>query len=207
MMQWEQRRTWLMGLVLVGSVGLLVSCGGSGGEGCGGIEDVVSCVSITSITPKDVAGTATSRVDAIQDVCNPATTPTPEPFGAHTADITFSNAQHPNASNSFDVTLQRVSVSYSLNNCPIGAVCPPLPGFTQSVPTLVIPKGGTASLVDFPFVPLSVKTAYVNQGGDTTRFPSYSANYVFTGQTQFFNDTLTIEGNAAFTIGNSNLCE
>jgi hypothetical protein len=132
--------------------------------------------------------------------------PTFESFGAHTADITFSNAAFPGASNSFDVTLQRVSVSYSLNNCPSGAVCPPLPGFTQNVPTLVIPKGGTASLLGFPFVPLSVKTAYVDQGGNTTRFPSYSADYVFTGQTQSFNDTLTIRGSASFTIGNFDLC-
>jgi hypothetical protein len=88
----------------------------------------------------------------------------------------------------------------------MGAVCPPLPGFTQAVATLVVPESSTASGA-FPFVPLSVKEAYVNQGGDTTQFPSYTANYVFTGQTRPFSDTITIRGSAAFTIGNFDLCE
>jgi hypothetical protein len=209
MTQWQQRRTWLIGLVLLAMVGALVSCGEPGGEGCGGIEDVVSCVSITGITPTNIAGENTSDVDAVRDICSvDATTGQPElePFGAHNATITFSNAAFPGSSRSQAVTLQQVSVSYSLNTCPDGAVCPPLPGFSQSVPTLVIPEGSTASGT-FPFVPLSVKDEYVNQGGDTTRFPSYNADYVFTGQTQFFSDTITIRGSAAFTIGNFDLCE
>jgi hypothetical protein len=199
-----------MGLVLLGIVGLLVSCGGTGGEGCGGIEDVVSCVSITTITPTNIAGENTSDVDVVRDICSvDATTGQAdlEPFGAHNATITFSNAAFPGSSSSQAVTLQQVSVSYSPPNiCPSGAVCPPLPGFTQAVATLVIPEGSTASGT-FPFVPISVKEAYVNQGGDTTRFPSYTANYVFSGQTQPFSDTITIRGSASFTIGNFNLCE
>jgi hypothetical protein len=104
------------------------------------------------------------------------------------------------------VTLQSVSVSYRLNTCLSGAVCPPLPGFTQSVSTLVIPESSTVSGT-FPFVPINVKEAYVDQGGDTTRFPSYSADYIFTGQTQFFSETITIQGSASFTLGNFDLCE
>jgi hypothetical protein len=198
-----------MGLVLVGIVGLLVSCGQPGGEGCGGIEDVVSCVSITGITPTNIAGESTSDVDAVRDICSvDATTgvATLEPFGAHNVTVTFSNVAFPGSSSSLAVTLQRVTVSYSLNTCPSGAVCPPLPGFTQDVPTLVIPESGTASGT-YPFVPINVKTAYVDQGGDTSRFPSYTADYVYTGQTQFFSETVTIRGSVSFTMGNFDLCE
>jgi hypothetical protein len=198
-----------MGLVLVGIVGLLVSCGEPGGEGCGGIEDIVSCVSITSITPTNIAGESTSDVDVVRDICSVDTTTgeaTLEPFGAHNATITFSNTAFPGSSGSQAVTLQSVSVSYRLNTCLSGAVCPPLPGFTQSVSTLVIPESSTVSGT-FPFVPINVKEAYVDQGGDTTRFPSYSADYIFTGQTQFFSETITIQGSASFTLGNFDLCE
>jgi hypothetical protein len=48
---------------------------------------------------------------------------------------------------------------------------------------------------------------YVANGGDPNAVPSYTARYRFTAQTQFFQDSFTIEGSVSFTIGNFNTCE
>jgi hypothetical protein len=206
MMQRERARRWCLELFLVGVLGILSACGNPGGEGCGGIEDIVSCLSITSIQP--TANEAnTSDVDVVQNLdCNGDGVPNdPEPFTRHDANVTFANDAHPQASSSLDVTIRRVSVSYTLTNCPVGAVCPPLPGFTQEV-SLVVPAG-SATTGTFPLVPISTKQAFVSQGGSATAFPAYSAHYTFTAQTQFFSDTIEIEGNTGFVLGNFNFCE
>jgi hypothetical protein len=199
---------WLAGLFVGGMLLFLTGCGGPGGEECGGIDDLVSCVSITSIQPTATAGGESSNVDAVRDICDvdqETGEPILEPFTDHNATITFSNSSFPGASETgLSVTLRSVSISYSLNDCPDGAVCPPLSAFTQDV-TLTIPAGGSASGT-FPFVPLRVKEEFVALGGDVTAYPSYNANYVFIGQTDLFNDTVTIRGSAEFTIGNFDLC-
>lgn len=208
MTRWRTARTWFMGLSLIGILLLAVSCGGPGGEECGGLEDIASCVLITNITPQGSDGEVSNDVDVTfnPDCDGDVTTNDPEPFTQHVADITFSNSRFPTASEetTLSVTIRRMTITYTLNNCPAGAVCPPLSPFSQNV-TLSIPAEGTATAT-FPFVPLDVKEEYVSQGGSLLAFPSYNANYVFTGQTDFFNDTITVRGSEQFFIGSFNLC-
>jgi hypothetical protein len=137
--------------------------------------------------------------------CDPATAgDQPEPFTAHDARVTFANDAFPTASDSLAVSIQQVSVSYTLSNCPAGAACPPLPGFTQAV-SLIVPPGSTATGT-FPLVPISIKQAFVDQGGSVTAFPAYSANYTFAAETQFFQDTITLNGSVAIILGAFDLC-
>jgi hypothetical protein len=198
---------WSLGLFLVGVLGFLAACGNPGGEGCGGIEDLVSCVSVSSIEPTSTAGGASSNVDAFFSTadCNGDGVPDDaEPFTDHNADITFANTTFLGASDSLPVTLRRLTISYSLNNCPTGAVCPPLPTVTETTSLVILPEG--TATATFPFVPLSVKQAYRTQGGSTFPPPSYNANYTFVAQTQNFADTFTIEASEGFTIGDFDLC-
>ena len=207
MAHWETACRWLIRLVLGGPICLLASCGGPGGEGCGGVDTSVSCVSITNIEPVDGSGTATSDVDVTfnQDCNGDGVLDDPEPFTAHGATVTFSNSTFPTADNGLPVTIRSVTVSYSLLICPPGAVCPPLTGFTQNV-SFNIPADATTS-DEFPLVPLSVKNEFTAQGGSSAAFPTYGANYTFTGTTDFFNDTITIEGSTSVVLGGFNNCE
>ena len=208
MMQRERVRRGYLGLFLVAVLGVLSACGNPGGEGCGGIDDIVSCLSITSIQPTATVGGDSSDVDVVFNTdCDPlAAGSQPEPFTAHDARVTFANNAFPTASTTttLAITIQRVSVSYTLNNCPAGAACPPLPGFTQET-SLLVPAGGTATGT-FPLVPLSTKQAFVDQGGSARAFPAYSANYTFTAETPFFQDTITLNGSVAVTLGAFDLC-
>lgn len=194
-------RGWGVWLFLVGVAGVLVACDSPGGDGCGGIEDQVSCVTVTGIEPTATAGGPSSNVDAFQGVCDGGTF---EPFTDHSATITFSNTPAQSASSSLPVTILRALITYSLRNCPSSATCPPLPEVTQDV-TLQIETEGTGSAT-FPFVPLAVKDAYGAQGGSESPPPSYTANYRFTARTQGFADTFTIQASQGFTIGNFDLC-
>jgi hypothetical protein len=192
---------------MLGIAGLLTACGSPGGEGCGGVEDQVSCVSITSIQPTGTVGGDSSDIDVVQNAnCDgDVTTNDPEPFTANNALITFSNQGHPNASGSFDVTVEHVRITYEVNNCPSTATCPPLTGLSQGV-SLEIPEDGTAEGT-FPLIPLSTKNEFTDLGGSAFAFPSYTANYVFTARTQFFSDTITIRGSVNVILGAFNLCE
>lgn len=66
-------------------------------------------------------------------------------------------------------------------------------------------------MVEIPKVP-TYEEEYVAEGGETdgsvagAPFPSYTANYVFTGRTDAFGADIEIHGAAEFTIGNFNLC-
>jgi hypothetical protein len=214
MRQPQQSRRWFMGLFVLAIAGLLTACS-SGSEGCGGVEDIVSCISVSSIQPIDTAGVNTSDVDVIQDPdCdNNPTTSDLELFTKHDALVTFTNAAFPNfidpddESESLAVTIERVRITYQVNNCPplAGlAGCPPLPELNQAV-SLDIPADSTVTGT-FPLVPISTKDEFVALGGSADAFPSYTANYVFTARTQAFSDTFTVKGATNFVMGNFNVC-
>jgi hypothetical protein len=166
----------------------------------------VSCLEVNSIAPEDANGEATSNVDAFQGICtDDEGNPTPEPFTDHNAAVTFSNNTFPGADESFAIRIVRFTISYRLNDCPAGASgCPPLTGFSAAQ-SLLIPAGGTATAT-FPFVPLRVKDQYVDSGGAAFPPPSYNIVYSFTAQTTPFNETITVDASAEFTIGNFDLC-
>ena len=205
MTQRGRRRGWGPQL-LVGILGVLAACGSPGGDGCGGIEDLVSCVDVVSIQPS-ANGTETSNVDAFQNPdCNgDQVFDDPEPFTDHNADFTFANSTFPGATDSQAVSLRSVTITYSINNCPVGATCPPLSEVSQGV-ALAIPKDSQASAT-FPLVLLQTKAEYVRLGGSQGPPPSYNAHYTFTAQTENFADTFTVEANVGFTIGNFDLCQ
>ncbi len=196
----------LKGLFLIALI--LAGCATSGNdspaEGCGGLESKVSCLQITSVAP----ASGSTNVDAHQDSCVNSTTnpPTVTSEAALTDDntvITFTNSQFPTASSGFDIRILGVSVSYSLNQCPaLARGCPPLPGFTESTPTTIVPLGATAELT-VPLVPLRIKQAYATAGGElfSASLPSYTATYVFTAQTVSFNEAITVTATTTFTIG------
>jgi hypothetical protein len=196
-----------MGLFVLAIAGLLTACSSPGGEGCGGIEDIVSCISVSSIEPTATAGGDSSDVDVVQDAdCdNDPTTGDPEPFTKHDARVTFTNTAFPTAAGSFAVAIERVQITYQVNNCPPLAGCPPLPEINQAV-SLVIPEDSTVTGT-FPLVPISTKDEFLALGGSANAFPSYTANYIFTARTQSFNDTITVRGATNFIIGNFNLCQ
>ena len=206
MRQQERSRRWFVGLFMLGMAGLLTACSSHGGEGCGGIEDLVSCVTITDIQPTATAGGDSSDVDVIQVDCDPGPAVDPEPFTKHDALITFTNQPHPNAMDgSLDVTLERVHITYSVNFCPSGATCPPLTEIDEGV-SLLIPEDSEAEEI-FDLIPISRKDEFNNLGGSANAFPTYTVNYAFRARTQFFQDTFTIRGNVNIVLGNFNLCQ
>jgi len=205
MRQQERSRRWFMGLFMLGMAGLLPACSSPGGDGCGGIEDLVSCVTITSIQPTATAGGDTSDVDVIQDDCDPDVAVDPELFTKHDARITFVNQTHPSAAGSLDVTLERAHITYAVNICPPGATCPPLPEIDQPV-SLDIPEDSTVDGI-FDLIPISTKIAFVDLGGSAEEFPTYTANYAFRARTQFFQDTFTIRGSVNFVLGHFLVCQ
>jgi hypothetical protein len=220
MIRWHTKRTGLIGLCAFGALGFLLGCEADVSEDCGGMGTVVSCLSVDSVTPVDIAGEPSSNVDASANLCLPEGTA--EPFGDHDADVTFSNRSFPgvegtteiDTEGSFIVTIVNYSVTYTLNDCPSRATgCPSLTGFSVGPgQTITIPPGGTVTTT-FPFVPLRVKEEYVAEGGHLGSsgagfpFPSYTANYVFTGRTDFISSDIRVEGSAEFTIGSFNLCD
>jgi hypothetical protein len=208
-------KKWFVGLCIAGAVSILFGCETNPTDDCGGLDNTVSCVSVTNISPMDSAGEVTSDVDAVQDACEvdneDGATVEPEPFTAHIADITFENSQFTTASDSFDVTVRRFSVSYELANCPVQATgCPPLTGF-EGAQTFVIPQNGQVTRT-FPLVPLAVKDEYVAAGGEVSGsgtgapFPTYTARYVFRATTEPFSTGIEIVATQDFTIGNFNNC-
>lgn len=207
MRHWPMTQQGLTGLFLV--VLILAGCAAAGNdspaEGCGGVEARVSCLQVTNVT--FVSGS--SNVDARRTSCFDSTTgiTTPDvPLTDDSVQITFMNNPFLTADKSvgFAIRLLGFSVSYSLNQCPASARgCPPLPGFTESAPTVIIPAlGGSASLT-VPLVPLRVKQAYTAAGGElfSASLPSYAATYVITAETVGFNDTITATAATSFTIG------
>jgi hypothetical protein len=205
-------KKWFVGLCIAGAVSILLGCETSPSDNCSGVDNTISCGAVTDISPTDSTGTATSDVDAVQDVCDLDDNgqPTFELFTAHNTDITFENSQFFTASDSFDVTVWRFSVSYELTNCPDQATgCPPLTGF-EGERTFVIPKDGQVTQT-FPLVPLAVKDEYVAGGGEVgdgggAPFPTYTAWYTFTATTEPFGTEIEIEASQDFTIGNFNNC-
>jgi hypothetical protein len=157
----------------------------------------------------------TSNVDARQDQCQDPVTGAVtgiEPFGDHNALVTLANKQFPTSTatdRAFDIRIIGYSVTYTLNQggCPAAARgCPPLTGFTVSGESIVIPVGETLT-VTLPFVPLRVKNAYVQAGGELgNAAPSYTTTYTFTAQTVGLVDTFTVQGSAQFTITDFNNC-
>jgi len=220
MIRWHTKRTGLIGLCALGALGFLLGCEADVSEDCGGMGAVVSCLSVDRVTPVDNDGTPSSNVDASADLCPPDGTF--EPFGDHDAEVTFSNHAFPGIEGtsaiandgSFTITIVNYSVTYTLNDCPPRATgCPALTGFSVAPgQTITIPPGGTVT-TQLPFVPLRVKEEYVAEGGHLGSsgagfpFPSYTANYVFTGRTDFISTDIRVEASAEFTIGSFNLCD
>ena len=209
-------RQGLVALGLLGIVlGLLGCDSGIGGSGqCGGAPGSDSCVRIDKIEPVSV-GQTSSNVDVIRDICTPDNPATPtdetvlEPFADHNAIVTISNTPLPGVgpvAADVSVTLQDFSISYSLNSCPASAIgCPPLdtlrfvPGQTVTIP----PRSSVA--ITLPFVPLAKKLEYVSKQRALSGFPSYTAIYIISG-TDAFNNSVSVQGAAQFTIGNFDLC-
>lgn len=209
MRQRERSRRWFRGLLALGVVGFLTACAVSGGdEGCGGVEDIISCVTITDVQPTATAGGDSSDVDVVfnPDCDGDFTTVDAEPFTAHNARFSFDNQAHPSASGGLDVTLQQVRITYAVPNCPFAAVCPPLTAFTDNISQL-LPEDSTGVEVIVPLVPISTKTEFLTLGGSANAFPSYTATYTFTARTRSFGRTFTIVGSANFVMGNFNLCQ
>ncbi len=217
MIRSHQIPKWMIGICLFVASCILLGCDSGVGEECGGLGGVVSCLSIDSIQPNNIVDSPTSNVDAVGSLCPDGTG---EPFGDHNAEVTFSNSPFPavdgtsqaNAEGSQRILITGYSVTYTLNNCPAAAAaCPALTGFSVRGTTLIVPANGSASGT-FTFVPLAVKEEYVAEGGEISGtgsgapFPSYSVNYVFSAQTEFFQDGLTVQGSAEFSIGSFNLC-
>lgn len=207
-------KKWFVGVCIASAVTILLGCETNPTDDCGGLDNTVSCVSVTNVSPTDSTGIASADVDAVQDLCDLDDNgqPTFEPFTAHSADITFENSQFTTASDSFDVTVRRFSVSYSLANCPERATgCPPLTGF-EGERTFVIPQDGQTTET-FPFVPLAVKDEYVAAGGEVggsgpgAPFPTYTARYVFRATTEPFSTAIEIVATQEFTIGNFDTCQ
>lgn len=209
MTAWQIGRWGLQCLCLVGMLGILGSCSAGGDEGCGGIENVVSCVDVTSVIPTITGGSDTSNVDALQDLCRDlnGVVTSVESFTDHQARVTFRNSQFRTASSSFDARIVGYTVVYRLNRCPNNAVgCPPLTGFTVTGNTLLVPRDTEVSTT-LPLVPLRVKDEYVSRGGELgVAAPSYTATYTFTAQTIRFNDGFTITASTEFSITNFNNC-
>ena len=202
----QTARRWLLCLFFAGLMFLLQACGGPGGEGCGGVDALVACLSITSIQPIDGSGTESKDVDVtFNPDCNgDGILDDPEPFTRHDATVTFANDTFPTAEAGLSVSIRSVTVSYSLIICPQGAICPPLTGFSETV-NLSVPEGSTA-IGQFAFVPISVKDEFIDQGGTATAFPTYSADYTFVGETDFFEDSITIQRSESFVMGSFNTC-
>lgn len=212
MIRWHAKRTLLIGLCAFGALGLLVGCEADVSDNCGGAGNDVSCLNVTSVNPVDSAGSTTSNVDAVRGICS--ADGTPEPFTDHYAAVTFTNSDFSaDTLSTLSIIITDYSVTYTLNDCPPNASgCPALTGFSVSPgQTLTIPPGGSVT-TQFPFVPLRVKEEYVTEGGETNGslagapFPSYTANYVFTGHTDSFGAEIQLHAAAEFTIGNFNLC-
>jgi hypothetical protein len=165
-------------------------------------------VSVSSIQPISTAGDDSSDVDVTftLDCDGDPTTNDPELFGSHDARVTFTNTAFPTASGSLAVSIERVRITYQVNNCPPLAGCPPLPELNQAV-SLTIPEDSADVAGTFPLVPISTKQEFLALGGSANAFPSYTANYVFTARTQSFSDTFTVRGATNFVIGNFNVCQ
>jgi hypothetical protein len=184
------------------------ACGEIGGSGqCGGGEATGSCVRIESITPK-YRDKNTSSVDVVQGNCGTGTS-TPEFFAAHNAELVISNRPIPplKKEDISDVTIQNFSISYVkvLNNCPLGATCPPLISRDLLGQTVRVPVDGSVT-VTLPFFDLASKKEYTDLFGSTSAFPRYNANYRITG-TDSNKKSISVEGSAEFEIGNFDNCD
>ena len=137
---------------------------------------------------------------------------TPEPFSAHTAEITFRNSQFPTARDSFPITIDSYTITYILTNCPEQASgCPSLEPIDPEFRTLTLEPDSEVTEV-FNFVSLATKQEYVEEGGEISvsptgaAFPSYTAQYVFRGRPPFFGEAIEITASHEFTMGNFDLC-
>lgn len=194
---------------------LISACGEIGGSGqCGGGEETGSCVRIESITPKYLEKN-TSSVDVVQNPnCATGTsTLVVEKFARHSAELVVSNLPIPplKKEDISDVTIQEVSISYILNNCPLvggvgttKAICPPLSPVVLLGQAFRVPVD-TLVTVTLPFFDLSSKIEYIGMGGSVSDFPRYMAKYRLTG-TDSHKNPISVEGFAEFEIGGFNNC-
>ena len=196
MTRWPKNRMWCMGLFLTVTLLLFIGCKGSGSDNCGGIDDIVSCVIVTDITPVN------AQVDV--DDCNLDQVPD-SPLDLDSVAFTFRNDVFPTFQDgvtpeNLPVQINRVSVTYE-PQCTSGQVCPALSGHDEAVVIFIDDNGGTAT-ESVTLVSAATKLEYLEDGGDPDNPASYTANFVFEAQTVGFENNFEVEASVPFSIGN-----
>jgi hypothetical protein len=199
---------------------------------CPGGDNTGSCLRIEKIELTYLEKT-TPSVDVVASVCSTgtSTSATTESFQGHSAKISFSNLPVEGGSVTAQeispITLGGFSITYSLNHCPAGAICPSLNPFVAVSPnTIIIPANGKNEET-YPFIDLAQKFEFVAKRlglatfsyldffppssappfptASFLEFPSYTATYQFNGIDTFGNK-VSATGSAEFTIGAFNTC-
>lgn len=196
MMRWPKNHMWCMGLFLTAILLLLAGCSGGGGDNCGGIDDIVSCVYVTDVEPVN------AQVD-IAD-CNADGVPDP-PVNPDTVTVSFRNDLFPTfvdppLPGGLPVQINHVSVTY-VPRCGPGQVCPSLSGHDEAVFVFIEDDGGTAA-TSVTLVSAFTKGQYAGLIPDPDNPAAYTANLVFEAQTIGFEDNFDIDVSVPFTIGN-----
>ena len=212
--QWRFNRCALFPLLVLF---VAAGCGdeqiGAAGQ-CGGAESSGICVTIDSIEPGSLGLEDTDDVDAFQnpDCDGDPTTPDPEVFSRHSADVTFSafnlipsNVPGVTPGVPTFVTLTQYSIEYTAD---AGNVLP-VPTLTNRVfnETIRIDVDGSAT-VTLAFVELaqlSEFNAQALQGGTAGAIQSYTAKYTFSGQDSLGN-SVSVAAFKKFQIGNFDTC-
>jgi hypothetical protein len=201
-------RIWLS-LGATAALGVALGCGEIGGAGqCFGVEVTGACVTIDSVVLTDTINNVdTSSVDAFQtaDCDGDLSTIDAEPFGAHSAKVTFTVTLMPGVTSppapAF-VTYTGYTIEYV--ESPTNLVtAPPL---STQIFAMRLKVDADSSVTDtVPFMLSQTKKEY--RDGDGSRVPSasYTAIYTFIGTTQFLQDVV-VKGSTAFTIGGFDNC-
>lgn len=196
MTRWPNNRMWCTGLFLTALSLLLIGCPGGGGDNCGGIDDIISCVNVTDVSPSN------AEVD-IAD-CNADGIPDP-PVDADTVTITFRNDVFPTFQDdvvpeNLDVRIDSVSITYE-PRCGPNQVCPSLDPHSEPLVIFIEDNGGTAQEA-VTLVSAFTKDQYAGLIPDPDNPASYTANFVFEAETVGFEDRFDIEVSVPFSIGN-----
>lgn len=186
---------------------------GAAGQ-CGGAESSGICVTIDSIEPGSLALPDTDDVDAFQnpDCDGDPTTPDPEVFSRHSADVTFSvfnliPSNEPGVTPGVPtfVTLTQYSIEYTADT---GNVLP-VPTLTNRVfnETIRIDVEGS-TMVTLAFLEIAQLVEFAEQALEdetANAIQSYTAKYTFSGQDSLGNP-VSVAAFKKFQIGNFNAC-
>lgn len=187
---------------------------------CGVKTSQGACVSTLSVSP-NYRGVATSDVDVVQDQCL-VTPGVPAPgdggvaippryeaeyFADHNVVVRISNrppvelGAYPDRAP--PVVLSRTRVEYHLNGI-CESSCPDLDPLEFDGPTATV-LSGTETDVTLPFMPLRRKIEFVDRGGATNGYPSYTAHYTVLGTDP--KGEFEISFDAEFTAGDFDFCK